>query len=110
MLRAAAGRRNRLLPAPSHPGHREDADLEWLSWPGWTVTVAFGTRTLEDPRFGLVTADGLGVHDDVDAQAVVVQASHQVVVIGVGDYSDADGHAYDEGMGCFAAMTTRTAA
>jgi hypothetical protein len=30
------------------------------------------------------------VHDEVEAQAVVVQASHQVVMIGVGDHCDPD--------------------
>lgn len=44
-------------------------------------------RSLEDPGCRLVTAGGLGVHEEVEAQAVVVQASHQAVVIGVGDYS-----------------------
>ena len=42
---------------------------------------------LEDPGFRLVTGGGFGVHQEVEAQAVVVQASHQVVVIGVGDHS-----------------------
>jgi len=37
-----------------------------------------------------MTAGGFGVHDEVEAQAAVVQASHQVVMIGVGDHCDPD--------------------
>ena len=35
-----------------------------------------------------MTAGGFGVHDEVEAQAAVVQASHQVVMIGVGDHAN----------------------
>ena len=41
-------------------------------------------------RYGLSRRQ-FGVHDKVEAQAVVVQASHQVVVIGVGDYCNYTG-------------------
>ena len=38
-----------------------------------------------------LAAGGFGVYDDLEAQAVVVQASHQVIVIGVGgDDGDLD--------------------
>ena len=49
-----------------------------------------GRRRAERSGGRLVTAGGFGVQDEVEAQAVVVQASHQVVMIGVGDHCDPD--------------------
>lgn len=65
----------------------------WTSVSGVSPTITAslaGTtgRRTHARRSGvrLVAAGGLGVHQEVEAQVVAVQAPHQVVVIAVGDY------------------------
>jgi hypothetical protein len=69
-------------------------NVRFRGFPGVSPTITASpagteraSHALEDPGFLLVAAGGFGVHEEVEAQAVVVQASHELVAIGVGNYS-----------------------